>query len=95
MSGCAFLAAAAALLPTLEQAPTRDAYVVLGDLASAAFFNLLALLWLWATRAEGAAARHPDERKTSREMIEVEFVTGACSFVVGWGYIVFCASWHL
>ena len=76
----------------LEQAPTRDGSVVLGDLASAIFFNLLALLWLRATRAEeSAGARRSDEHKTSREVIEVEFVTGACSFVVGWGYIVFCA----
>ena len=44
--GCAVLAAIAELLPTLNQIPTQDASVVLGDLASAIFLNLCALLWL-------------------------------------------------
>ena len=44
--GCAVLAAIAELLPTLNQIPTQDASVVLGDLASAIFLNLVALLWL-------------------------------------------------
>ena len=58
---------------TLEQAPTRDGSVVLGDLASAIFFNLLALLWLRATRAEErAGARRSGEHPTttSREVPE-------------------------